>query len=521
MKDEFEDTEEINEEEDEKICSEEEKEKEYTNIGNKSYTKDEMNRISIVRLTQCGIPQTEIRKLLKVSKALTSKWSNYEKIKPKKMGRPLKFSEEENEFIYKSSEGKLTILNKSSSRNIAKLFEEKFNKSVSKSHINDILLKKYGKPYRATNTILLTKDHVLQRLAFANEIIENGIKGSQIMFTDECRIVLYSKANPKINIIRLNEEDRKNIHSYEVNEKRTFSQPKFEVSIMVAGGISEYGLSNLVFCSGTMNNFSYKQFLLFLKKDMDNLKEKNLLEKDLIFQQDNASCHKSKESLEAIEVLFGDNKIWWPANSPDLSPIETVWAILKRELSKTKNSNLNELREHVLDIWSKFPVELCKKIVGEFDSKIKICQKEEGKILTKTLYKKYAEETKLKNKGKEYAEETKLKNEGKEYDWTSLKRDKCFRVVYNNKMIELLIKKVIKRIEGILKSQKNNYKKDFPKAKKGDKFIGMTYKQYNNKRKNNLAEINDAYQNIISYFKKISPLEFINRFLKRDLFWFY
>ena len=204
---------------------------------------------------------------------------------------------------------------------------------------------------------------------------------------------------------------------------------------MVAGGISEYGLSNLVFCSGTMNNFSYKQFLLFLKKDMDNLKEKNLLEKDLIFQQDNASCHKSKESLEAIEVLFGDNKIWWPANSPDLSPIETVWAILKRELSKTKNSNLNELREHVLDIWSKFPVELCKKIVGEFDSKIKICQKEEGKILTKTLYKKYAEETKLKNKGKEYAEETKLKNEGKEYDWTSLKRDKCFRVVYNNKMI--------------------------------------------------------------------------------------
>ena len=49
----------------------------------------------------------------------------------------------------------------------------------------------------------------------------------------------------------------------------------------------------------------------------------------------------------------------------------------------------------------------------------------------------------------------------------------------------------------------------------------MTYKQYNNKRKNNLAEINDAYQNIISYFKKLSTLEFINRFLKRDLFWFY
>ena len=59
------------------------------------------------------------------------------------------------------------------------------------------------------NSILLTKEHILQRLAFSNEIIENGIDGSQIMFTDECRIVLYSKANPKINIIRLNKEDKK------------------------------------------------------------------------------------------------------------------------------------------------------------------------------------------------------------------------------------------------------------------------------------------------------------------------
>ena len=58
------------------------KEKKYSNIWNKSYTKNEMNRIEIIRLTQCGIPQTEIRRLLKVSKALTSKLTNYEKIKP-------------------------------------------------------------------------------------------------------------------------------------------------------------------------------------------------------------------------------------------------------------------------------------------------------------------------------------------------------------------------------------------------------------------------------------------------------
>ena len=115
-------------------------------IGNKSYDIDELNRITIVRLTQCGISQGEIRKLLNVSKALTSKWSNYEKMKPKKLGKSLKFSEEENDFIFKLAEGKLTILNKSSSRNIGKMFQEKFEKSISKSHINDILLKNMENP---------------------------------------------------------------------------------------------------------------------------------------------------------------------------------------------------------------------------------------------------------------------------------------------------------------------------------------------------------------------------------------
>ena len=58
----------------------------------------------------------------------------------------------------------------------------------------------------------------------------------------------------------------------------------------------------MVFCSGTMNNFSYKQFLLFLKKDMGQIIKEFKLDKDLLFPQDNASCHKSRKSIEAIEV---------------------------------------------------------------------------------------------------------------------------------------------------------------------------------------------------------------------------
>ena len=41
-------------------------------------------------------------------------------------GRPPKFNESEKVFIYKTSEGKLTITNKVSSRDIAKKFSNEF-----------------------------------------------------------------------------------------------------------------------------------------------------------------------------------------------------------------------------------------------------------------------------------------------------------------------------------------------------------------------------------------------------------
>ena len=249
------------------------------------------------------------------------------------------------------------------------------------------------------------------------------------MFTDECRVVLYPKVNPQINVIRLSDINKKNIYTFEVNKKRTFYRPKFEISLMVAGGISKYGLSNLVFRSGIQNNFSYKQFLIFLKDDMDRIKKYNNLDNDLLFQQDNDSCHKSRESMETIEVIFEKNKIWWPANSPDLSPIEIVWAILKQELSKRKNSNLNELRNNILDIWNRFPKELCLKIISEFDEKVKICQKEGGKILNKALIKKNIKTNKAKSA---------------KYDWESLKDGKKMRIVYNNKIIDLIKKNALK-----------------------------------------------------------------------------
>lgn len=51
------------------------------------------------------------------------------------------------------------------------------------------------------------------------------------------------------------------------------------------------------------------------------------------FQQDNARPHTAVVSKKKLQELWGHKRvIEWPANSPDLSPVENFWALLSRKL---------------------------------------------------------------------------------------------------------------------------------------------------------------------------------------------
>ena len=80
-------------------------------------------------------------------------------------------------------------------------------------------------------------------------------------------------------------------------------EKKFEPKIMVAGGISSVGITDLIISEGTLNEFAYAQALLFYKDSYEKIKNQGKI--DLYFEQDGASSHISLSNKKLIEDLFG------------------------------------------------------------------------------------------------------------------------------------------------------------------------------------------------------------------------
>ena len=104
---------------------------------------------------------------------------------------------------------------------------------------------------------------------------------------------------------------------------------------MVWGCFAQSGIGNFAQIEGIMMAEGYIDILC------DNLEE-SLLKQDFgnnfISQQDNDPKHTAKKTT----VLFKSNKaklLEWPPQSPDLNPIENIWAYLDGNVDKTNVTN--------------------------------------------------------------------------------------------------------------------------------------------------------------------------------------
>uniref|UniRef100_A0A3B1IEA9 Tc1-like transposase DDE domain-containing protein n=1 Tax=Astyanax mexicanus TaxID=7994 RepID=A0A3B1IEA9_ASTMX len=134
---------------------------------------------------------------------------------------------------------------------------------------------------------------------------------------------------------------------------------KFPQSLMIWGCMSGKGTGEMTVVNSTINAQVYIDILdSFLIPSIEQMFGDN----EIIFQDDNASCHRAK----TVKAFLGERHIQsmsWPANSPVLNPIENLWWKLKKMVHKKAPTCKADLATAIKESWHQIDAEYCLSLI--------------------------------------------------------------------------------------------------------------------------------------------------------------
>jgi transposase len=305
-----------------------------------------------VKLHNEGMSQRMIATALHISrggvenilrKALTGKCVN----DLPKSGRPRKLSKRTEKFIVVTSKRhpKLTARQLSSTCNV-------LNKA-SLCTVKRILrrAKLFGRI--AVKKPFLSKVHRQKRLAWCRERrLYNETDWGRIIFTDESKIELHPRRRLYV----------RRAPGCRINPSMVAPTTKFSPSIMVWGAIRRDGKRVLCRCDASVDQYEYQRIL--------NAHLSSIYRPRFVFQQDGARAHTAHSTIEFLQRKQIRLLPQWPAQSPDLSPIEHVWDILKERVAQRGCSTLGQLWESITDEWNKISNDEIRKLYDSMPRRI-------------------------------------------------------------------------------------------------------------------------------------------------------
>ena len=146
--------------------------------------------------------------------------------------------------------------------------------------------------------------------------------------------------------------------------------------VMFWGCFSKVGLGPLVALEGSMTAENYIELLRTTL-----IPELAAAGRPMTFMQDNAPCHTAR----AVKAFMAENDIEtlpWPPQSPDMNPIENLWAIIKkrRQTKYGTPKTKTDLIDQIFDIWNDIEPELVEKLANSANKRVNAVLKLNGKV---------------------------------------------------------------------------------------------------------------------------------------------
>lgn len=203
---------------------------------------------------------------------------------------------------------------------------------------------------------LLTDKHKEARLEFARLHMTWDNEWKRVIFSDE----------KKFN---LDGPDGWRYYWHDLRDEPTILARRHSGggSIMVWAAFSWGGKSDICFTSHRQNSARY---IDVLESHLLPVSQR-IAGKNCIFQQDNATCHTSK----LVNQWLKRNKInvmKWPANSPDINPIENLWGVLARKVYAVGRqfNDIESLKKVIVDSWQEIEVKMCQELIKSMKNRI-------------------------------------------------------------------------------------------------------------------------------------------------------
>lgn len=221
---------------------------------------------------------------------------------------------------------------------------------------------------------LLTEEQRLARLAWAKKHRRwTEERWKRVLWSDESNFTVV----PSPMARKVWDHDLPGLSRRQIEPTKKFGGGH----IMVWGCFSASGVGTLKRCTGTMNGDAYHNILV--REVLPEMKIRTQTDKSEIvwlFQQDNASVHRAEQNKKYLKRKSqekGFKVLDWPSQSPDLNPIENIWALLKAALRKRRvrprspdqvwaqvQAEWALLKDEVLQNLAKSMVKRCQQVIS-------------------------------------------------------------------------------------------------------------------------------------------------------------